>query len=84
MDNKQHEQDYRNRGVLQVKNTDILFDKIRENKNTLFKAYSVTQIGIFGSYVRVEETPQSDVDVLVDFEKPIDIFRFVELEENLS
>jgi predicted nucleotidyltransferase len=29
--------------------------------------FGVTKIGIFGSFARGEQTPKSDVDVLVDF-----------------
>ena len=29
------------------------------------------EIGIFGSYVRGEETQESDVDILIDFSEPI-------------
>lgn len=41
-------------------------------------------IGLFGSWVRDEQTKQSDVDVLVKFEKPIGFFKFVEIEDYLS
>jgi len=42
------------------------------------------EIGIFGSTVRGEEREDSDVDMLVEFEKPIGFFKFLELEEYLS
>jgi predicted nucleotidyltransferase len=29
--------------------------------------FGVNKIGLFGSYVRNEQTPQSDIDILVDF-----------------
>jgi hypothetical protein len=38
------------------------------NKQEL-AAYGVTQIGLFGSYVRNEATPNSDIDILVDIQK---------------
>jgi len=44
----------------------------------------VRQIGVFGSYLRGEEGPESDLDILVEFSKPIDIFKFMELERFLS
>ena len=43
-------------------------------------------IGVFGSYVRGEQTKKSDVDVLVEFKKVahIGLLRYVELEIFLS
>ena len=41
-------------------------------------------IGIFGSYVRGEQRKGSDLDILVEFERPVDFFEFLELEEYLS
>ena len=33
--------------------------------------YGVTSIGIFGSYARGEAVPSSDIDVIVEFDRPI-------------
>ncbi|MDK2833292.1 MAG: uncharacterized protein PWP63_379, partial [Methanolobus sp.] len=46
--------------------------------------YNVSYIGIFGSYVRGEHTPKSDLDVLVEFSRNPTIFSFVHLENHLS
>jgi len=48
------------------------------------KRFGVNRIGIFGSYSKAEETDTSDVDVLVGFEEPVDIFTFLELKEYLE
>lgn len=50
----------------------------------LHQKYHVKSIGIFGSLVRGEETGESDVDILVEFERPVGFFRFLELEEFLG
>ncbi len=50
----------------------------------LKKEYNVSYIGLFGSYVRGENTPKSDLDVLVEFSRTPTIFRFVHLENYLS
>lgn len=50
----------------------------------LAERYSVDFLGIFGSYVRGRQRPDSDLDLLVSFERPIDLFRFVALEHELS
>ena len=44
----------------------------------------VSRIGIFGSVARGEQTEASDIDILVDFSRPIGFFTFLELEEFLS
>lgn len=31
--------------------------------------YGVNKIGLFGSYLRNEQTPKSDIDLLIDFDK---------------
>ncbi len=46
--------------------------------------YNISYIGLFGSYVSGEHTPESDLDVLVDFSKTPTIFRFAHLENHLS
>jgi predicted nucleotidyltransferase len=44
----------------------------------------VKTIGVFGSYVRGEQKRGSDVDVLVEFEEPVGLFEFMDLEDYLS
>jgi predicted nucleotidyltransferase len=57
---------------------------LASHKEELKKNYKVKDIGIFGSYVRNEQTKKSDFDVLVTFSETIDLFMFVELENYLS
>ncbi len=45
-----------------------ILTKLEENKATI-KKYGVKRIGLFGSYVRDEQKPMSDIDILVEFEK---------------
>lgn len=58
--------------------------KLHEMLPELEEEYNVSYIGLFGSYVRGEHTPESDLDVLVEFSKTPTIFRFVHLENYLS
>ena len=39
------------------------------NKNRFRKQYHLIKIGIFGSYARNEQSEQSDIDLLVEFEE---------------
>ena len=55
-------------------------------KPLLSEQYAVETIGVFGSYIRGEQTKKSDVDILVTF-KPqaqVGFFKFLELEEFLA
>lgn len=58
--------------------------KLHEMLPELKEKYNVSYIGLFGSYVRGENTPESDLDVLVEFSRTPTIFRFVNLENYLS
>jgi len=57
---------------------------IRVHLADVKKRFGVKKIGVFGSHSRAEETNASDVDVLVGFQKPVDIFTFLELKEFLE
>ena len=56
---------------------------LRKNIPFLKEKYNVDKIGIFGSYIRGEESKESDIDILVDFENPIG-WEFIDLKEFLE
>ncbi len=55
-----------------------------QHKSLLQEQYKVREIGIFGSYIRQEQTETSDVDVLVEFSETPSLLKFVNLENYLS
>ena len=57
---------------------------ISVHRDELRERYGVAWIGVFGSYVRDQQTASSDVDVLVTFKTPPSLFEFVALENYLS
>ena len=57
---------------------------LRKQKLQIRERYGVSKIGIFGSYVRGEQKKKSDVDILVEFEKPISLLKLVNLENFLA
>jgi uncharacterized protein len=61
-----------------------IMEILKKNEKDLKGRYGVKEIGIFGSYVRSEAKEGSDLDILIEFEKPIGFFKFLELEEHLS
>ncbi|HBT48599.1 MAG TPA: nucleotidyltransferase [Caldanaerobacter subterraneus] len=56
---------------------------MRNIKKKLKKKYGVKFMGIFGSFARNEQTEVSDIDILVEFEKPIGL-KFFELADYLE
>ncbi|MDD2671308.1 MAG: nucleotidyltransferase family protein [Syntrophales bacterium] len=67
-----------------MKEIDRIVSEIKKYKKELAKEFHIKELGIFGSLVRGEERIDSDIDMLVVFEQPIDLFRFLDLEERLS
>ena len=57
---------------------------LKDNKSVLKDEYGVIEIGLFGSYIKGNQKEASDVDILVEFEKAIDLFTFVQLKNHLS
>lgn len=55
-----------------------------QQKPVLQERFKVCEIGIFGSYVREEQTETSDIDVLVKFSETPSLLKFVNLENYLS
>ncbi len=61
-----------------ITKTEIL-SKLTELKPILYKDYAVKEIGLFGSYFDNSNTEESDIDILVELEKPIG-WKFFTLE----
>jgi predicted nucleotidyltransferase len=57
---------------------------LSQNKSLLQERYKVQELGVFGSYIRQEQTEDSDVDVLVEFSETPSLLKFVNLENYLS
>ena len=58
--------------------------ELKDIKPYLQKAYSVKDIGMFGSYLRNEQKSDSDLDILVSFHETPSLFKFIKLENYLS
>jgi predicted nucleotidyltransferase len=63
---------------------DHLIQIIAENREQLRSEFGVIGIGIFGSVVRGNQGAGSDLDILVEFERPIGFVRFMRLEKRLA
>lgn len=67
-----------------MQNVEGIKRTLLQHKAELRDKFKVKNIGVFGSYVRGEQKRKSDVDVLVEFEEPIGLFEFIDLEMYLS
>lgn len=48
------------------------------------RRHGVVRLAVFGSVSRGEESRNSDVDILVEFDRPIGLFAFVTLQRYLE
>jgi hypothetical protein len=56
---------------------------LKKNKEHLKNKFYVEKIGVYGSYSKGKETPESDIDILVEFNGPIG-WDFIELNDHLE
>jgi len=62
----------------------IEIEMLRQQLPSLAERYHVESLGVFGSYVRREQRPDSDLDLLVTFYEPLSLLEFIELENYLT
>lgn len=67
-----------------MKTLEEIKEWLMQHQSVLREHYQVKELGIFGSYVRHEQTEASDVDLLVEFSKTPSLLKFVNLENYLS
>ena len=54
--------------------------KLLKQHQTELHQRGVKSLAVFGSVARGEETPSSDIDVLVEFDRPVGLFEFIRLK----
>lgn len=65
-------------------NTEETFQRLRALKPN-FKDMNIKRMAIFGSHVRGEARPESDVDILIDLiDKDISLFEFMDIQHTLE
>jgi uncharacterized protein len=60
-------------------NRESLINFLQENLNTI-KRYNVTSLALFGSFARDEATPNSDLDLLVEFQGKVTFDEYMDLK----
>jgi hypothetical protein len=64
---------------------DDVLRTLRVHLPKLREHYGVRTLGVFGSYVRGEQRPRSDLDLLVEFDaRPLTLIQVIALEQHLS
>lgn len=67
-----------------MKTFEEIKETIQEHKEEFQQQYGLKEIGIFGSYARGEQNEESDVDILIELERPIGFVKFIRIENALS
>jgi predicted nucleotidyltransferase len=58
--------------------------KVLRESRPLLDGFGVARLSLFGSFARDEGRADSDVDLLVEFSRPIGLFEFVRLQRELA
>jgi predicted nucleotidyltransferase len=67
-----------------MKNIREIKQRIASLKETLHREYGVSKLEFFGSYVRGEQREDSDIDVLVEFDRDVSLLDIAKLQIFLS
>jgi uncharacterized protein len=71
-----------------MKKTGKSLEEIKEilkaHKEEVSQKYKVSEIGVFGSFVRGDQRKRSDIDILVEYDEIPDLFEFINLERYLQ
>lgn len=71
---------------MKVQKKEEILDIIKKNKQQIHSC-GVAKVGVFGSFIRYQQNNDSDVDLLIEFQKGQKSFRnllkFAELSEDL-
>ena len=49
-----------------------------------FATYPVSKVGLFGSFAREDERPDSDIDILISLKIPIDLLTLAKMTRELK
>lgn len=64
-------------------NKDQVIAKLQSIKPELHKKYGVTELALFGSYSRNEQTEKSDIDIMVSYNKKLGL-QFLDIVYDLE
>ena len=68
-----------------MREIDRIIRILKDHKEELRRSFSLKKIGVFGSYTRGEQTPESDIDIYVEFDiKNLTFDKYLELIDYLE
>lgn len=67
-----------------MKDINEIISILKELKPEIEKNFNITELGVFGSFVRNEQTDASDIDILIDYKKGTSILTLGGLQYMLS
>ena len=67
-----------------MSNKETIINVLQAEKKHLHDRFHISELGLFGSYLRGLNTDDSDVDVLVDFDGKVDLFDLTDIEDYLT
>ena len=70
--------------VIGVPTLSEISDVLQSRMPELRRSYGVRGLGVFGSYATGQAGQSSDLDLLVEFDRPPTLFQFVRLGRELS
>jgi predicted nucleotidyltransferase len=62
-----------------IMNAEDIVTKLRELRPIITVRFKTREVGLFGSFVRGEQSANSDIDVLAEFEDGADLFDLIGL-----
>jgi len=63
---------------------DKVIKTLRKHRQDLADRYGVASLALFGSVARDQARAESDVDLLVEFSRPVGLFDFIDLQQRLE
>lgn len=67
-----------------MKQKEQVLKSLKVLKPEITKRFKVREIALFGSFLRSEQNPASDIDLIVEFEEKADLFDLVALGQFLE
>jgi predicted nucleotidyltransferase len=71
-------------GHITAMNRDEVIQRLRQRQEEFRRRYHVRRLAVFGSYAHDVQRPDSDLDLLVEFEETPGLFDFVRLKDALT
>ena len=70
---------------MEISSIEKIVEYLKNNKSFFYDKFGVTRMGIFGSFVRDEQTSSSDIDMVIEIEKSRkNIHSFLQLKRFLE